>query len=177
MSYDINLRWFNKKDIGKKVEWINNDKVNRFLHYDLPLDKDRTLNWYNKRINDSNRCDFTIEVIDNDTNIPVGLIGLINIDRSNKKAEFYITIGETNYWGKGIASKAAYDFIDYSFKKYDLNKIYLYTEEKNKSAQRLFENIGFKQEGLLKDDLIYMGKKIDRYIYGLLRDDFYNEQN
>ena len=176
MTYRINLRWFNKDDIDKKVEWINNHKVNKFLHYNLPLDKDRTLNWYNNIIDDSKRCDFTIEIIEKNKKKSVGLIGLLDIDRINNKAEFYITIGETEYWGKGIALKASKKFLDYSFKKYNLNKIYLYTEKDNIAAQNLFEKIGFSKEGLLKDDLIYMGDKIDRYYYGLLKKDFYNDE-
>lgn len=51
--------------------------------------------------------------------------------------------------------------------------MYLYTEVSNIKAQLLFEKIGFKKEGLLKDDLIYSGKKICRYVYGMCKDDFY----
>ena len=176
MSFKINLRWFNKNDIDKKVKWINDKRINKFLHYDLPLNKDRTLNWYNNIIDNSKRCDFTIEVEEKNQLKRVGLIGLLNIDRINFKAEFYITIGEVDYWGEGIALKASKKFLDYSFKKYSLNKIYLYTEKNNLAAQKLFEKIGFSQEGLLKDDLVYMGNKIDRYYYGLLKKDFYNDK-
>lgn len=33
----IAIRKFERKDIPKKVEWINNPENNQFLHYDIPL--------------------------------------------------------------------------------------------------------------------------------------------
>lgn len=172
----IHLRYYNKNDIEKKVKWLNDPKINKYLHYDLPINIDRELNWYKNIINDNSRVDFCIDVIDEHGECTtVGLIGLINIDLKNKKGEFYITIGNKKYQGKGIAFLSSIKFIDYIFKRFNLNKIYLYTEKNNKKAQKLFEKIKFIQEGLLRENIIYMGNRIDRYLYGLLVKDFYDE--
>ncbi|HEX3047782.1 MAG TPA: GNAT family protein [Bacillota bacterium] len=177
-NYQIKIRWFSKSDISQKVKWINDSTVNQFLHYDLPLSEEKTLNWYNRVINDDKRADFTIEIeLEEGRKIPVGLIGVIQIDRINQKAEFYIVMGEREYQGKGIAMKASRCFIDFCFQRFNLNRIYLYTEVANVSAQKLFEHLGFKKEGLLEDDLIYMGRKISRYVYGLKREEFNHGQS
>ena len=42
----VSLRKFTKDDIPKKVEWINNPDNNRFLHYDLPLEEEKTHMWF-----------------------------------------------------------------------------------------------------------------------------------
>lgn len=168
----IHLRLFKKSDIDLKVKWINDPDINKYLHYDLPLCPDRTLNWYQSIMNNSSREDYIYEVIDNDITIQLGLIGLIDIDKKNRKAEFYIINGEKKYWGRGFASEATKKFLHHVFLKHDLNKIYLFTEVDNVSAQKLFEKIGFEKEGLLNQDLIHMGKKIDRYYYGIYREDF-----
>nr|WP_306810403.1 GNAT family protein [Paeniclostridium sordellii] len=163
-------------DIKLKVKWINDENINKYLHYTLPLNEDKTFEWYEKNKENKNRIDQVIEVFDNNKYYPVGLIGLLNIDTINKKAEFYICLGEKSAHGKGIATKASCEFIKKYLDKIDLNKIYLYTEKDNILAQKLFENIGFKKEGLLLEDLIYSGRKVDRYVYGLLREDFsYND--
>ncbi|RPF54213.1 GNAT family N-acetyltransferase [Aquisalibacillus elongatus] len=168
----IKLRYFNKSDIDLKVKWINDPEINEYLHYDIPLCKDRTLNWYNKIIGNQTREDFVYEVADETVNKTIGLIGLLNIDNKNAKAEFYIVNGEKEYWGKGLAQKASKEFLTKMFLKHRLNKIYLYTEVNNKGAQKLFEKIGFVKEGLLKEDLIFMGEKVDRYTYSIFRKDF-----
>lgn len=174
---DIRLRYFNKSDIQSKVDWINDPDINKFLHYDLPLCPDRTLNWYQSAIKNPNREDFVYELEKDDKVISLGLLGLLNIDNKNKKAEFYIINGEKSYWGKGYARYATKVFLNLMFLKHDLNKIYLYTEVNNVQAQKLFEKLGFVKEGLLKKDLIFMGNSIDRYYYGLYRGDFVDGKN
>ena len=169
---EIRIRRFQEDDIPYKVKWINDAENNQFLHYDLPLREDKTLLWFNSIKDRTDRADFTIT---ND-GIPVGLIGLLNIDNRNRKAEYYITLGGAEFKGKGIARKASNLLIDESYYNYNLKKIYLYTEVKNKSAQRLFKRIGFIKEGLLKEDLIQEGKKVDRFIYGLLIKDFISKE-
>jgi len=167
----VNIRKFDEKDIPYKVKWINDEKNNKYLHYDLPLREDKTLIWLKSIKDRIDRVDFTITFNDE----PAGLIGLLNIDRKNKKAEYYICLGEEKYKGKGIAYSASKLLISYAFNELYLNRIYLYTEISNSKAQRLFEKIGFKKEGLLKNDLIYNGKKVDRYIYGLILEDYMSQ--
>lgn len=162
----ISIRKFEEKDIENKVKWINDERNNRFLHYDLPLIYENTLTWY-KRIKDlETRYDAVIEC----DGVPVGLIGLLSVDYKNLKAEYYICLGEQDYKGRGIAKTASKLLIDYGFEKLGLNKIYLYTEEENVGAQKLFEKLGFEKEGFFRDDLIYNGRKINRYAYALLKE-------
>ena len=47
----VNLRKFNENDIEKKIKWINDPKNNEFLHYNIPLNYENTLNWYIKNQN------------------------------------------------------------------------------------------------------------------------------
>lgn len=45
---DVKLRRFRFEDIPLKIEWINNSENNEFLHYDLPLEYDKTVAWFEK---------------------------------------------------------------------------------------------------------------------------------
>ena len=165
---EIKIRKFQQGDIPYKVKWINDNENNQFLHYDLPLREDKTLLWFNSIKDRTDRADFTITY----NGEPAGLIGLLNIDNKNRKAEYYITLGSSEFKGKGIATIASELLIEESYHNYKLNKIYLYTEVENKTAKRLFERIGFIKEGLLKEDLIQEGRKIDRFIYGLFVEEY-----
>ena len=171
VSMNIAIRRFEEKDIPYKVKWINDEENNKYLHYDLPLREDKTLAWFRGLKNRTDRVDYTI-ICDG---FPVGLIGLINIDRKKKEAEYYICLGEKDYKGKGIAQIASKILIDEAYREFKLNRLYLYTETGNIRAQRLFEKIGFEKEGLIKNDLIYNGRKIDRYIYGLRLEKYKNK--
>lgn len=167
-NQEVVLRRFEEKDINNKVKWINDSKNNKFLHYDLPLEYDKTLNWYSNNKNRTDRYDAVIEY----EGKPVGIIGLLGIDNKNKKAEYYITMGENEFKGKGIAYKASQELLKYAFNELNLNKVFLYTEVENIPAQGLFNKLGFQKEGTLRDDLIINNQKKDRYIYGIFKDEW-----
>ena len=162
---EVTLRQFEAADVPLKVAWINNPDNNKFLHYDLPINVEKTLNWFEKKDN-SGRLDCMIEYM----GVPVGVIGLLQIDKINNKAEFYITIGNTSYKRKGIATKATKAIIDYGFHVLNLHKIYLTVDSKNIAAKKLYINCGFKQEGYFIDDLYSEREStyIDRERYSII---------
>ena len=165
---NVRIRKFTKDDIPLKVKWINDERNNQFLHYDLPLTVEKTEKWFESHIGDKSRFDATIEADEK----PCGTIGLLAIDRKNGKAEYYIALGEPDTKGKGIALKASELLLEYAFQYLNLHRIYLYTETENLQAQYLFEKIGFVKEGYLKDDILSHGKYVDRYIYGICKADY-----
>lgn len=162
---DVRLREFEESDIPLKVEWINDVENNLFLHYDLPLDIEKTTRWFRSKDN-SRRVDCMIEYM----GIPVGVIGLLQIDRENLKAEYYITIGNKSFKKRGIATLATEAILNYAFKDLGLHKVYLTVDARNDAAIRLYEKVGFKQEGYFVDDL-YCARDsefIDRTRYAIM---------
>lgn len=159
----IAIRKFQEEDIPFKVKWINDKNNNKYLHYDLPLREDKTLQWFKSLEGRNDRVDCTITYCEE----PAGLIGLLNIDFKTKEAEYYICLGGDKCKGKGIAKVATDLLIKKAHKEFGLNKIYLYTEVGNVRAQKLFEKSGFIKEALLRNELFYNGKHVDRYVYTL----------
>ena len=162
------IRKFEKSDIPLKVEWVNNPANNSFLHYDIPIEITKTERWFEKNLDRTDRYDGLIEV----DGVSVGLIGLLAIDLKNRKAEYYILIGNTDFKRKGIAKEASIQIINYGFYQLGLNRIYLYTESENYTAQKLFELIGFIKEGCLRADVFSHGGYMDRYVYSIIKDDW-----
>ncbi len=103
---------------------------------------------------------------------PVGIIGLLNIDARNGKAEYYITLGERGYLGRGVARKASELLLEYAFHELNLNRVYLFTEVENLAAQRLFERLGFRKEGLLRGDVKKGSRYVHRFVFGLTKEDY-----
>lgn len=160
---NIFIRKFEVQDIPYKVRWINDEKNNKYLHYDLPLREDKTLEWFKKNKDRKDRIDFTIIY----ENQPAGLIGLLNIDSKKNDAEYYICLGGENFKGKGIANIASDLLIKYAYNEFGIKTIYLFTEVENIRAQKLFEKIGFRNKEVINNSLIYNGRNIDRYKYSL----------
>lgn len=165
----VSIRKFALNDIPKKIEWINNSENNQYLHYDLPLEYDKTVEWFNRTKDLSTRFDAVIEVDD----IPVGLIGLLSIN--DHSAEYYVSMGEPTYKGKGIATKASTAILNYAFRTLNLENVYLFTEVENTPAQALFSKIGFKIKSIRKEDILSHGKLVDRFEYVLKRSEWISE--
>ncbi len=165
---EITIRRFERTDIPKKVEWVNNPENNMFLHYDVPICVEKTEKWFDSHLGEDTRYDAVIEA----DGVPVGTIGLLSIDRKNSKAEYYIAMGETSYKGKGVAKEASRLILQYGLEVLGLNRIYLFTEVENVSAQKLFERVGFVREGLIRQDIVSNGKFVDRIVYGFLKEEW-----
>ena len=134
MELNVTIREFRFEDIALKVDWINNPENNQFLHYDLPLEYEKTCAWFEKNKGRTDRYDAVIEV----DGIPVGLIGLLSIDRKNQKAEYYVSMGEPCFKGQGVATKASDLLLEYAFRVLRLEKIILEPETGKKGAAPLF---------------------------------------
>lgn len=164
----ISVRRFEISDIPNKIEWINNPENNKYLHYELPLEYEKTLRWFESASKREDRYDGVIEA----DGTPVGLIGLLSIDRAVGKAEMYITLGDARYKGRGVAREGLRLLLDYAFGELRLNRVYCYTEVENIAARRLYERVGFRREGTLYSDVLSHGTPADRAVYGLLRADY-----
>lgn len=164
---NIVVREFRKDDIENKVKWINDKRNNKYLHYDIPLCEEKTLEWYKNKA--KNRFDCVIEYQD----VPIGWIGLIGIDDINQKAEFYITIGNDEFKRRGIATRATKLILEYAFKELNLNKVYLNVDEENEAACKLYEKIGFNKEGRFVQDMLFRGVLINRLRYAIFKIDLY----
>ena len=51
--------------------------------------------------------------------------------------------------------------VDYAFKKLGLHKVYLMHWKENKKAEHLYNKLGFKTEGVLKDEYFWQGRYHD----------------
>ena len=165
----ISIRKFELKDIPNKIEWINNPENNQYLHYDLPLEYEKTVCWFEKNKARKDRYDAVIEV----DSVPVGLIGLLGIDANERKAEYYISMGVGDYKGKGVAFEASKQLLKYAFVTLRLNTVYLYTETGNLAAQKLFGKLGFQVKDIRKNDVMSHGRYVDRYFYEFSKDEYY----
>jgi RimJ/RimL family protein N-acetyltransferase len=85
-----------------------------------------------------------------DGEIPIGEVGLVQINAHDKNANVFIVIGEHDYLNKGIGTQSILFIKDYAFKKLKLHKICIGINAENKRAIRCYEKAGFIEEGILK---------------------------
>jgi RimJ/RimL family protein N-acetyltransferase len=99
---------------------------------------------------------------------PIGIVGFLNYDRPQRKAELRKLIGDTDARGMGYGKKATRLWLSYGIHGLKLRKIYLYTFDTNLRNIRINEELGFKLEGIYRAENIIDGIAKDIIRMGLL---------
>jgi ribosomal-protein-alanine N-acetyltransferase len=152
------------------LSWLNDPEVYQYLD----TRGGQTIDTLNKFINyQINNKVYIWAIIDKLLNAHIGNIKIDPINDLHKYGEYGILIGNKNYWGKGFASEASLEVLNYFFRDNNhLRKINLGVVENNIEAIKLYQKLGFKQEGYLQRHFVYDGVEVDVIRMAIFKEDF-----
>ncbi len=158
-------------DVEARMRWWNDEEVTRLLG---PWNYPVTRAEQERQIQAASGADpaiksFAIETHDGEL---IGETGIRAINWMSRKAEFFITIGNQAFWGKGYGTDALRIIMRLAFDKLNLNRLWLTVLAHNDRAIRCYEKSGFKREGLLRQESFVDGAYHDVILMGALRDDY-----
>lgn len=174
----VRLREYRKEDIQLAVDYINDPEVKKFMLTvtPFPIPTHSQEKFIEGLITDNlERYAFAIETLEDGKYI--GGCGLNNLDWKNSVVTVGIFIGDKNYWGKGYGTDAMKTFINFIFNELNVNKVKLATVSFNERAIRCYEKCGFKQEGVLRQEIFKGGKYHDEIIMSILKEDYFGVKN
>jgi ribosomal-protein-alanine N-acetyltransferase len=99
----------------------------------------------------------------------IGLLGLICRDHGQGEIGWALGV---EHRGQGYATEAARALMDYGFSSLGLHRIHADTSSDNLASWRIMERLGMRREALLRDSVYEDGQWLDRYIYGMLADEW-----
>jgi len=103
----------------------------------------------------------------------IGYLSVINIDWRNRKAQWGgIIIGRKDLWNKGYARDAARLMLEYIFLEMGLHRFYGHWLESHSISIKMGERLGFKREGILRDNVFKNGKFHNLVVMSLLKDEY-----
>ena len=152
----IILREIEEDDLNSIVKWRNDPAILRWLFSYSPLNKTKQRRWYEKYLDDDSQQTFIIEV--KEEKIPIGTVGLTNIDYKNQRAELGVLIGDESWQNKGIGKEALDLLIKFVSDEMNIRKIKAIVFEENVPAIRLYKSCGFVEEGVLKKEVYKNGE-------------------
>lgn len=103
--------------------------------------------------------------------VPIGCMAYLGYNAEQKKAELRKLIGVPSMRGKGCAKEATQLWIRYGIKTLKLKKIYLSTLHMDLRNIQLNESLGFKVEGVLRNEICVDGVYHDVLRMGLWNDE------
>lgn len=101
----------------------------------------------------------------------VGCIGLHGIDWNNKKTSIGYWLA-SRYQGNGIMTKSCKAIIDYIFGKLQLNRVEIRAAVENKKSRSVPERLGFKEEGIIRNEEWLYDHFVDLVVYGILKEEW-----
>ena len=102
----------------------------------------------------------------------IGNVALQNINWIDRSAEYAVIIGDRSYWSQGYATEAAQLLFEHGFKKLGLHRIWSGAAAPNTGMIMVFEKLGMKREGVLRQNVFLNGQWIDVVIYGILEEEW-----
>ena len=170
----IKLRKFSRKDIDRIMKIFSDEKVTNGIGITLSekppkITRKFEETWLKKTISNYRKKkpkEYNLAItLDN---VLIGSIGINKIDYKNKSIEIGYWIGK-DYWGKGFATKALKQFLDFINKKHKPKRVYGFAFTFNPGSKRVMEKCGFKLEGIRKCVKKGKGKFYDDYMLALVK--------
>jgi len=167
-SFDLKLDTIEAIDLPILRQWRNDPEIYKWCRQNDLINESQQDLWFHNQSMDPKIRMYLIKTI---LDTPVGVCGLTDIDLINQRAEFSLYIGK-EHQRKGYAKEALKALLAKGFSSMPLNLIWGETFDGNPAA-RLFEEIGFKKEGIRRDFYFKDGKYIDAILYSIKRGEFH----
>jgi diamine N-acetyltransferase len=145
----VELAALREEDSPLLHEWINDRELVTHSAPFREVSRAEHDEWFDRVRSRQDMRIFGIRLLDADR--LVGSCQLHSIHPVHRSAELQLRIGAGDARGRGIGSEATRLLLQYGFEQLDLHRIYLHVFESNEVARRLYERVGFRTEGLLKE--------------------------
>ena len=165
----IDLVAGNSKWAPLLCKWMNDPKVRQYARNEWPITLEEIKKWFEPSPNQGMKDFVVFTIYHKKDKKPIGSIAFNHINWLNRNANIFATIGEPEYWGKGIAGEASNLIIKYGFTELNLHKIYSSVYAPNKRSLRVAEKLGFKEEGILKEEIYVGGEFVDLHKFALFK--------
>ena len=162
------LRNISLEDADFFFQELSNPIVWKYMIDEEPFrnidDAIKWINVYNNEVIAHNRW----VIIEKESSKRLGTCGFHNWDKRNNRVEIGCDL-LPEYWGKGYMYEALSKAIDFAFHEMKANRISAHVHTKNSRSMKLLEKLGFKKEGLLREEYFFRGKYYDHFLYSLLK--------
>ncbi len=166
------LRPPERADIPTFVRWFNDAGTTRYLMARVPMSLAGEEKWFEGMLERQGKGSYHFVICLLKDDLPIGTIGLHDIDHVNGNAAAGIMVGRPELWGQGLGTDAMNALLDFGFGELRLERIWLEVYDFNKRGRRSYEKCGFVHEGTLRRALYRSGQYHDVHVMAILRDEW-----
>jgi len=165
----VYLKAVEKDDLEQLKEWRNLPDFRKHFREYREINSEMQQKWFeNTIINDKNTIMFSI--FDSNTNKLIGCCGLCYINWVHRNADLSLYIGHDQSYidDTGFAEDACRVLLEYGFDELNLHKIWTEIYDFDDKKNNLYKKVGFKRDGVLRDQYFYNGTWSNSLILSLI---------
>jgi RimJ/RimL family protein N-acetyltransferase len=170
-DWEIMYEILNEPDLKKLTGSVSSDE--EAYAAPQPEEKEKIRQWYMTRNEQNNRLDLAVVYKESDQ--VIGEVVFNEYDEETDNVNFRVLLSEASC-NKGVGTEALSMFIQYGIEELELHKISLEVYSFNPRAERVYQKVGFKLEGIKREEFIYNQEYFDTKIYGLLKADYLDKK-
>ncbi|MEV1178893.1 GNAT family protein [Nonomuraea sp. NPDC049784] len=161
----VTLRPVGPEHVDGLFELISDPEVGRLTGSHGEIDLESARQWYATRKDHAERLDLAI-IADGGY---VGEVVLNELDRYNLSCNLRIALIGDRVFGKGYGTEAIRLVLDHAFATTPLHRIRLGVYAFNERARHVYKKVGFVEEGVERDALLWDGEWHDAVLMSVLR--------
>lgn len=168
------LRKWAPADLGSLLKYANNFEIAKNLmnRYPYPYTEEDGRRFISFASGEGSSHIFAVEI----EGEAAGSIGIhLMDDIFCKNAELGYWLAEP-FWGRGIATLAVQQILDYAFESFDIDRVFARPFHTNLASQKVLEKVGFAQEAHFRNTIFKNGNFYDELIYAVRRENWLNEK-
>lgn len=150
-----------------------NERVTRYLTFD-PRTMDEVIAQIQRAIknqSESPRHFFDFAVVPKGSTSLIGRCGFGMFRPEHLEAGVWYDFAQ-QHWGKGYAFEAATALLPFAFNDLKLHRLFADIDPRNEASCRVAVKLGFKLEGIMRENYWLKGEWCSAAIYGLLADEW-----
>jgi diamine N-acetyltransferase len=175
---DIMIRPIERRDI-ESIRNIRNDETTFMQLTDAQLiTPAQQQAWFDALGTAKDRAFFSVVKLDQEPDLPIisesdfiGFVRSYGIDQTNRSIGIGADVAP-EWRGRGYGTKIYRAFLRYLFNDLAFHRVWLLVLETNVDAQRLYERVGFKVEGVQRKAIWRDGKWRDYVSMSILGDEY-----
>jgi len=163
-----------KGDLKQLMDWRNNAEFRKYFREYRELNTSLQERWYEEKVlRDPSTIMFSIRGLED--NKLLGCSGLVYIDWISRHADISLYVGWKDSYidDEGYAEESCRLLINYGFKELSLNKLWTEIYAFDKKKKKLYDKVGFKVDGVLRENYFYNGKFWNSYILSILASEWH----
>ncbi|MBU0677862.1 MAG: GNAT family N-acetyltransferase [Verrucomicrobia bacterium] len=153
------------------ARWLNDPDTTRYMESGRHEETIKSLRQYIVKYENRNDVLF-LAVVLKDGDRHIGNVKLEPVNKVHNNALLGIMIGDADARGKGYGSEAILLTLQHAFDVLGLHRVALGVTADNERAIKCYENLGFREEGRLRENVNRQSHYVDGVWMGMLEQEF-----